>query len=768
MVKCVLLVVVVFCGLAQAGQSHENKVEVEKTKGNTLDGSGLSKKEEKNHVKEESKQDNEEHEEGDKKEEEEVLEGVRARVVVGVETGWQKGRVEETQLVASAQAFGYDIQVQGGSEVAACDNLDLDYHLIIYLPRSEGVIQREARWLARALQDAGATIFIPPNPAINALVGWRRAVQQAAQDAGVDSLAHLVQHLHSSAHLRSNHRAQIDTHSRVFHVLDDNSRVSSDVFSVDGDVSNEGDDVSSEDDDVSSEGLHLDVTEDRYELKVEGHAPSVLLATPTSDHARALLLSLSDYLTQEHLPGRGCRACAPEGEPTRAAVAPEVVMVGVLIREPQAFLNISLRSLLFHGIHPKHVHFYVHSQVEEYQDVVEGFVDTLRREVKHVTLFKPHGGVVDEAQVRYMLLEECLRLGCNWYLHVDSTAYLNPNIPAMLMNTEHPVLAPVLRIQQGPEASFWRGMEAGKPRLSWDHAHILSDQPGARGYWHASCIRGVYAVRHDILERLVSAYTHSSGSYPDPDLVFCSTLREAGVPMVVMTAVPNTGVMVNSTSHNINTPDFLAFQSNPLLWQLEYLSKTWNAIMTGNFSEIKRPCDEVYQYPTFTLRFSKDLINIANSADKWSPARTQDPRKETGTEAVPTVDQWTSQLGLDHLMEWLFAGTFKNQHILSFPSSLQEEMVLSLVARFQPGEVAGLPQHHDAAAVTFHIYLTPSHLYQGGEMEFPKQKCSLKPEVGDVLVFPGRLTHPKILHNVTEGTLHKLIFHMDTPSMKTS
>lgn len=150
------------------------------------------------------------------------------------------------------------------------------------------------------------------SPAI-ALVGWRRAVQQAAQDAGVDSLAHLVQHLHSSAHLRSNHRAQIDTHSRVFHVLDDNSRVSSDVFSVDGDVSNEGDDVSSEDDDVSSEGLHLDVTEDRYELKVEGHAPSVLLATPTSDHARALLLSLSDYLTQEHLPGRGCRACAPEG-----------------------------------------------------------------------------------------------------------------------------------------------------------------------------------------------------------------------------------------------------------------------------------------------------------------------------------------------------------------------------------------------------------------------------------------------------------------------
>lgn len=52
---------------------------------------------------------------------------------------------------------------------------------------------------------------------------------------------------------------------------------------------------------------------------------------------------------------------------------------------------------------------------------------------------------------------------------------------------------------------------------------------------------------------------------------------------------------------------------------------------------------------------------------------------------------------------------------------------------------------------------------QGGELEFPKQRCLLKPELGDILVFPGRLTHPKVLHNVTDGILHKMIIHTDAP-----
>ena len=48
--------------------------------------------------------------------------------------------------------------------------------------------------------------------------------------------------------------------------------------------------------------------------------------------------------------------------------------------------------------------------------------------------------------------------------------------------------------------------------------------------------------------------------------------------------------------------------------------------------------------------------------------------------------------------------------------------------------------------------------FQGGWLEFPVQNgCRIRPEAGRVIFHPGRLTHPKILHNVTEGVLHKII-----------
>nr|XP_053626217.1 multifunctional procollagen lysine hydroxylase and glycosyltransferase LH3-like [Cherax quadricarinatus] len=583
-----------------------------------------------------------------------------------------------------------------------------DDHLIVYLPRSEGVVQREAGWLAGALRDAGASIIIPQHPAINALVGWSQAVREALKDVGVQSLSQLAEELRRKTQLRRQHHVQLD--SRVFHVLDDESS-------------------------VGSKGLHLDVREGKYQLRAARHVPCLLLAAPTSPHARALLLALSDYLTQQHLPGRGCLHCPALGERIYLKDT-ETVVVGVWVRHAHPFLNATLHALLAHGIHPQHVHFYIHNQVEEYGEIVEGFMAGLRPKVKQVTLFQPRD-VTSEGQVRNLLLEECLRLGCKWYLHVDSTAYLNPNIPAVLLSLEHPVLAPALRAKNGEEATFWRELESesSRPGYSWDHTHLMNDQLDARGFWHASCIRWVYAVRRDVLERLVSPYTYDSPkthSQPDPDLAFCSALREAGVPMVVTTVVPNTGAVINSTNHNVNTPDLLTYVSNPLLWNLMYVNPSWTDIMKGNFSKI-----------------------------------TRDPRKKTGMEEVPTVDQWTSHLGLDHLIKRLFDDIFQNQLILSFPYSLKGAIVLSLVARFQAGEVAGLSHHHDASASTFHIRLTPSHLYQGGELEFPKQKCRLKPEVGDVLTFPGRLTHPKILHNVTTGTLHKMIFHIDSLSTQT-
>ncbi|XP_042225715.1 uncharacterized protein LOC121868820 isoform X2 [Homarus americanus] len=631
---------------------------------------------------------------------------IRTRLVVGLENGWARGRVEEEQLLASAHNFNYNIEVNEDSEVPSCDE-NGDNFLMIFLPRGEGVVQSTAAAVVKRLRDARVNIILPHHH-LHALAGWSQPLQRAARHAGVTSLAQLAQELHQNDHLRRQFRAMLDTHSRVFHVLDD--------------VSN-----------MDHEGLHLNVTEGRYELRVKGHTPPIILALPTSSHARALLLALSDYLTGAHHPDHGCVSCITPDNEIHMKM-PGLVVVAVGVRGPHPFLNTTLQSLLQHGLHPHHTHFYLYNQVEQYRGEVEAFVQHLREGDSHVTLLEAGEETQDEGAMRNKILQECIRLGCHWFINIDSYAFLNNEIPALLLHLGHPVLAPVLRVQRGIESSFWRDIDGinSSPTYSWDHAALMNNQPSARGYWHASCIRGVYVIHRDILERLNMPYTHAHSvpkthAHPDTDLAFCSALREAGVPMVATTAVPNIGILTNNTHHQVNTQNLLTLESNPVLWNYIYLTPTWREIITGAFSKVMR-----------------------------------DSRKDTGLEEVPTVSQWISQLRLDRLLENLFTEVLKHQQLISFPFSLPDKVIYSLVARFRLGEIAGLPQHHDSSSITFHFYLTPSHHYQGGELEFPMQKCRLKPEVGDVLVFPGRLTHPKILHNVTDGSLHKMIVHIDT------
>ncbi|KAG0721568.1 Procollagen-lysine,2-oxoglutarate 5-dioxygenase 3 [Chionoecetes opilio] len=120
-----------------------------------------------------------------------------------------------------------------------------------------------------------------------------------------------------------------------------------------------------------------------------------------------------------------------------------------------------------------------------------------------------------------------------------------------------------------------------------------------------------------------------------------------------------------------------------------------------------------------------------------------------------------SDLGLSDMLDALFQNILRTQVMISFPHSDKDIVVASHIARFRPQELPGLPSHHDASAVTFHVLLSPSFMYQGGELEFPRQGCRVKADAGEVLVFPGRLTHPKALHNVTQGELHKLVIHID-------
>ncbi|KAK7082354.1 hypothetical protein SK128_020577 [Halocaridina rubra] len=313
-------------------------------------------------------------------------------------------------------------------------------------------------------------------------------------------------------------------------------------------------------------------------------------------------------------------------------------------------------------------------------------------------------------------------------------------------------------------ASFWREIDGASstPTYSWDHQALLDDKTSLKGYWHASCIRGVYAIRHDVLAILSDPYTHNvpnTDAHSDSDMAFCEALREEGIPMIATSAFPNSGILLNITNYKATDHNIAQYNSNPVMWTMTYVNRDIQKVISGEFGSVKRPCHEVYEIPVFNQLFAYDILDLAKRVNRWSPGHSFDQRKEFGIEPVPTVDQWFSQLGLKDVFAALNRDIFSYLQKMGYPFSNTGLIKLGLLARFQPNEISGLPLHHDSGIMTMYINLTPLDEYKGGEVEFPKQECKVRSKLGHLLLFPSRLTHPKILHNVTEGVLYKIMMY---------
>ncbi|XP_068202066.1 procollagen-lysine,2-oxoglutarate 5-dioxygenase 1-like isoform X2 [Palaemon carinicauda] len=670
---------------------------------------------------------------------------VNVKVIVGTEDGWRKGRVEEQQLLTSAKRHGLEVQIQDAAEVPCETKSDFGKDgIIVFFPRAEGIVASPPEMIREKLKVTGVEIILPQGN-VNGLIGWSRSVIKVAKALGVTSLASLSQQLYRSSKLRSQHNVQIDAVGSLTYTLDDSSNIGSElqVAAVDG----------------------------SYEFVVKENVPCILFASPESAHGRALLLAVSDYLVGTHKPEIGCISCKTSDDKIQLN-ASHTVMVGVFITRPQPFLEEALSSIVRNGLPAKHTHFFVYNQVEEYKKRVNIFIESLEAfgNYMNITYLEASGMSPDISSIKNMALKECLRIKCKWYVNIEAYAFINPDVIPILLSMGHPVIAPTLRVQKWMPASFWREIDAAAliPSYSWDHNKILNETKDIRGYWHSSCIHGIYAIRHDILERLSDPYTPSQNSpktlsfINSADMALCAALRNDGFPMIATNAFPSSGILLNLTNYKMKENNLDQYASNPIIWMVAYGHKELLNILSGNVSSVKRPCHEVYEIPAFNELFAFDMMNLAKKINKWSPALKRDPRKEFSVEPIPTVDQLFSQLGVDELFNSLYANIFMYMQKLCYPFANPNHITpYSLVARFKPNELPGLPSHHDSSIVTMYMNLTPKDEYEGGEVEFTEQECKVKSEVGHLLVFPGRMTHPKMLHNVTEGVLYKVMIYSE-------
>lgn len=65
--------------------------------------------------------------------------------------------------------------------------------------------------------------------------------------------------------------------------------------------------------------------------------------------------------------------------------------------------------------------------------------------------------------------------------------------------------------------------------------------------------------------------------------------------------------------------------------------------------------------------------------------------------------------------------------------------------------------HCDFSTLTFSAGLIDSTLFDGGRLCFPRQKVNVKLDLGDLVIFPGGLTHPHYTETVTRGIRMNLV-----------
>lgn len=68
-----------------------------------------------------------------------------------------------------------------------------------------------------------------------------------------------------------------------------------------------------------------------------------------------------------------------------------------------------------------------------------------------------------------------------------------------------------------------------------------------------------------------------------------------------------------------------------------------------------------------------------------------------------------------------------------------------------------VPGHPDLVSRQLSVVVFCNGNFTGGELYFPRQKVKIKPEAGDVVLFPSSITHPHASLPVREGTKYSVV-----------
>uniref|UniRef100_A0A8C1V1S1 Procollagen-lysine,2-oxoglutarate 5-dioxygenase 1 n=1 Tax=Cyprinus carpio TaxID=7962 RepID=A0A8C1V1S1_CYPCA len=454
---------------------------------------------------------------------------------------------------------------------------------------------------------------------------------------------------------------------------------------------------------------------------------------------------LGNYIPNLWMFETGCTICNEDLRPLSGLQESEypVVVIGIFIQQPTPFVTVFFERLLNLKYPKNRLRLFIYNQEYHHEPHVRTFLEYHESEYQGVKLIGPEEDIDPETS-RDIGFDMCREdIDCVYFFSIDVDVVLkNRDTLRILIELNKPFIAPMMSKPGRLWTNFWGALSAdGYYARSEDYVDIVQ---GRRvGLWNVPYVSNIFLIKADTLRTDLKDPDLFESETLDPDMAFCSKVRDKGVFMFV-TNMHTFGRVLSTENYQTNHlhNDLWQIFENPVEWEERYIHENYSKVLKDGLIEM--PCPDVYWFPVFTDVACKHLIEEMEHFGQWSGGGNVDKRIQGGYENVPTIDIHMNQVGYDK--EW-------HKFLLDYVAPVTEKMYpgyftraqfdLAFVVRYKPDEQPALSPHHDASTFTINIALNQVGVdYQGGGCRFLRYNCSVTaPRRGWALMHPGRLTH---------------------------
>lgn len=479
----------------------------------------------------------------------------------------------------------------------------------------------------------------------------------------------------------------------------------------------------------------LEFTDTNNTLILEGSKPNIVhLAESAPIPAQRLFSEIGRYV------GNGitrttCNSCNQKKDS-----APTLFIV-VYIEEHYPFLSNLLKSLQDMKYDKSRVELVILSLVDS--DLVnewspEGF--------KKFTHLQEEFDSEDHDSKHYFL-EMYAKTAAEYFVFIDSSVHITADTIHELVSYQKPVIAPLLAQRDGTAwSNFWGTFtDTWGYKRSADYANILTRT--VQGVMPVACVRNLYVVERSVAVKMVEWNAYDN--HLEPDISFCKTLFENRVP-VFISNVHNYGWLKTKE----DGADLKL--AGPFLedWKEKYVS--YKVLEAEAFSE---PCKNVFlQKAAFTVEFGRDMVTALDSLPGYSgKPKFYDRPGYNVTKSVYNETLTSVILDLtEDVVSKLYAG-YKPK------GELYDSWIIEVEGKFEKKRHV-----YRGNTAAYHV-LVPLNDYPAVEGAvtgyfFTKQSCYVTDiGAGDLLIFPGFITHQKVEVEPPQGMHLYLEMSFDPP-----